>query len=262
MIEPFVLRALLAGIGLAIISAPLGAVIVWNRMSYFGETVAHSCLLGIALGLYFNINFSVSIFLCAFFVSIFLVFFEKIKIIPFDSILGLTHHGALSLGILATSLLSGGSVDLVGYLFGDIFSVTNTDLYVILVSGSVLLLAIFFMWDSLLRIVLNEELAIAEGVSVQSVKAGFILVLGLTIAMAIKIVGALLTISFLIVPVVAARPFAKTPERMVFISSLIGILSVLFGLWISYNIDVPGGAAIVLCMTLFATLSLFMFRRF
>lgn len=260
MIDPFLVRALLAGIGLAIISAPLGSVVVWNRMSYFGETVAHACLLGIALGLFLNVNLTFSVLLCALFTCFFLVFFERVKFIPFDSALGLTHHGALALGIFATSLLGGGSVDLLGYLFGDIFSVTNNDLWIILTCGSVLLSIILLMWQSLLRIALNEELALAEGVPVKRVKTGFILILGVAIAIAIKIVGTLLTISFLIVPVVAARPLSKTPEHVVLIASLIGILSVFLGMYLSYNFDVPGGAAIVLSMIFAAIVSLCCFR--
>lgn len=255
------MRAVLVGIALAVITAPLGSLVVWNRMSYFGETVSHACLLGIAIGVFLNINLTFSVLLCALFTCFFLVSFERVKIIPFDSVLGLTHHGALALGIFAASLLGGGSVDLLGYLFGDIFSVTNSDILVILVCGTFLLFFIFSMWQSLLRIALNEELALAEGVPVKRVKTGFILILGVAISIAIKIVGTLLTISFLIVPAVAARPFSRAPEHVVLISIFIGILSVVFGLVVSYNFDVPGGAAIVLSMISAAFVSLFCFGR-
>ena len=120
MIEPFLLRALLAAIGLAIIAAPLGSLVVWNRMAYFGETVAQASLIGIALALAFNMNLTVSVVLVTLAVAALLIALSQQKLVPLDSILGLMHHGALALGVIATSMLRGPTVDLMGYLFGEI----------------------------------------------------------------------------------------------------------------------------------------------
>lgn len=256
MIEPFLFRALLGGMCIAIISAPLGSLLVWNRMSYFGETVAHSTLLGIAFGLLLHVNLTMSVLFFSLIISLLLVFLERIKIVPFDAMLGLTHHGALVLGVLLMIFVRGGSIDLLGYLFGDIYSVTTVDLWIILICGTLLLIVIGIMWQPLLRTSLNEELAIAEGVPVKWVRTFLIITLGLAVSTCIKIVGILLAIAFLIVPVVAVRPFAKTPEHVVVVSCFVGIISVIVGLGISYNMDIPGGVAIVLCMVCIATLSL------
>jgi zinc transport system permease protein len=256
VIEPFLLRALLAAIGLAIIAAPLGSLVVWNRMAYFGETVAQASLIGIALALAFDMNLTLSVVLVTLAVAALLIGLSQQKLVPLDSILGLMHHGALALGVIATSMLRGPTVDLMGYLFGDIYAVTTGDLYWIYGGGLLVLVVLSRLWQPLLRLAVHEDLAAAEGVDRGWVKALFIVLLAVTIAIAIKIVGALLIIAFLIVPAVAARPFSATPERMVIVAGLVAVASVVAGLSLSATIDAPGGPAIVLVMALVAGLSL------
>ncbi len=256
MIEPFLVNALVAGLVLAIVAAPLGCVVVWSRMSYFGETVAQSSLVGVAIGLMLHSDLTASVIVTTMTVAGLLILIGRQKVLPLDSILGLTHHGTLALGVIATSLLRGPSVDLMGYLFGDVFAIAGQDLYWIFGGGAVVLGVMWWLWQPLLRLSIHEELAIAEGVPAGAARAGFIVLLALTIAVAMKIVGALLAIAFLVVPAVAARPLASTPERMVAIAALVGIIGVLGGLGLSANFDAPGGPSIVLVMTVIATLSL------
>lgn len=256
MIEPFLLRALAAGIGLAIIAAPLGAILVWNRMAYFGETVAQASLVGVALGLLLNIDVTISVIITTLAVASLLIVLGRQKLVPLDAILGLTHHGTLALGVIATALIAGPSVDLMGYLFGDVFAVTEGDLWLIYGGGAVVLTVMAWLWQPLLRVAVHEELASAEGVPSRRVRAAFIVVLALTIAIAMKIVGVLLAIAFLIVPIVAARPFAATPEGLVVTAATVGAASVALGLAFSSNVDAPGGPSIVLCMALIAGVSL------
>jgi zinc transport system permease protein len=256
VIEPFLLRALAAGVGLAIIAAPLGAILVWNRMAYFGETVAQASLVGVALGLLLQIDVTVSVIVTTLAVAGLLIVLGRQKLVPLDAILGLTHHGTLALGVIATTLLAGPSVDLMGYLFGDVFAVTSTDLWLIYGGGAVVLAVMAALWQPLLRVAVHEELASAEGVASRRIRAAFIVVLALTIAIAMKIVGVLLAIAFLIVPIVAARPFAATPEGLVGAAAAVGAISVALGLTLSANADAPGGPSIVLCMALIAGLSL------
>ncbi|MDX2158198.1 MAG: metal ABC transporter permease [Hyphomicrobiaceae bacterium] len=256
MLEPFVLRALAAAIGLAIIAAPLGSLIVWNRMSYFGETVAQASLIGIALALIFSIDMTASVMLVTLAVAGILILLGRQKIVPVDAILGLMHYGALALGVIATSMVKGPPVDLMAYLFGDIFAVTESDLYWIYGGGIVVLSLMAWIWQPLLRLAVHEELATAEGVERTAVKATFLVLLSLTIAVAIKVVGALLVVAFLIIPAVAARPLASTPERMAVTAAGIAILSVVLGLELSVSYDAPGGPAIVLTMAVMAGASL------
>ncbi len=254
--EPYLLRALAAGVGLAIVAAPLGCFVVWNRMAYFGETVAQASLLGVALGLMFQLDLTISVLLVALAVAGLLILAGRQTAVPVDSILGLMHFGALAAGVIATALVRGPSVDLMGYLFGDVFAVTGSDLMWVYGGGALALAAMAWLWSSLLRLAVHEELAAAEGVSRDRVRIAFTLVLALTIAIGMKIVGILLVIAFLIVPSVAARPFSSTPERMALLAALTGIASTTLGLGLSLYTDAPGGPSIVLVMALLAGLSL------
>jgi zinc transport system permease protein len=252
MIEPYLLRALVAGLVLVLIAAPLGSVVVWNRMSYLGETMAQASLLGIALGLLLKIDMTLSVLAVTVAAAFLLISLTRQQIVTVDSVLGLLHHGFLALGIIAIAAVKGQSVDLIGYLFGDIFAVSKSDLIWISIIALVVIAAMTYLWSPLIRLALHEDLARAEGVNALRIKTAFALLLALTIAVAIKVVGILLAIAVLIVPAIAARPFSKTPEGMVLVAAIVGAAGVLTGLGLSLNFDVPGGPAIVLVMTVAA----------
>lgn len=256
VLEPFLMRALAAGIGLAIVAAPLGCFVVWNRLAYFGETVAQASLLGVALALAFQLDVTMSVIAVALIVALVLIGLGLQTIVGFDSLLGLLHHVSLAAGIIAASLASGTSVDLMGFLFGDVLSVTVEDLIWIFTGGALVLGSVVWYWQPLLRTAVHEELAAAEGVEPKRVRAIFTVLLALTIAVSMKIVGVLLVMAFLVVPAVAARPVSTTPERMVVIAALIAMLSVVGGLAASTQFDVPAGPSIVLAMASLAMLTL------
>jgi zinc transport system permease protein len=254
-LEPFLLRALAAALALAVVAAPLGSLVIWNRMAYFGETVSQASLIGIALGLALGLDITAPVIFVTLVVAGLLILLSRQKIVPLDAILGLMHHGALALGVILTLGLSGPAVDLMSYLFGDLFAVTTTDLYWVYGGGALVLAVLAWLWQPMLRLAVHEELASAEGVDRDMIKAIFIVLLSLTIAIAIKIVGALLVIAFLIVPAVAARPLSATPERMALLAAAIAALSVILGISLSLNFDVPGGPSIVLFMAVIAGVS-------
>ena len=253
--EPFLLRAIAAALALAVVAAPLGSLVIWNRMAYFGETIAQASLIGIALALFLGVEITAPVIFATLVMAGLLIGLSRQKIVPLDAVLGLLHHGALALGVILTLSLTSGVADLMGFLFGDILAVTGADLYWIYGGGALVLAVLAWLWQPLLRLAVHEELASAEGVNRGVVRSIFIVLLSLTIAIAIKIVGALLVIAFLIVPAVAARPFASTPERMVALAAAVGVTSVGLGLWGSLTVDVPAGPAIVLVMALIAGVS-------
>lgn len=254
--EPYLLRAFIAALGLAVIAAPLGCFVVWNRMSYFGETIAQAGLLGVALGLLLQVDLTVSVVTITVLTALALVVLTRQRLVPIDSVLGLLHHGALALGVIAIASLTGQSVDLMGYLFGDIFAVSTSDLWRIAAIGLGVAVAMVWLWQPLIRMSVHDDLARAEGLHSTTQRTLFIVLLAVVIAVAIKIVGILLAIAFLIVPVVAARPFARNPEAMVGVSAVIGCACVIAGLLLSTRADIPGGPAIVLVMTIAAAVSL------
>jgi zinc transport system permease protein len=254
--DPFVWRALLAAVGLAIIAAPLGCIVVWRRMSYVGETLAQAGLLGVALGLAARIDLTLAVVIAAIAAAGVLTLLGRQQMVPLDSALGLTHHATLALGIVAISLAKGPGIDLMSYLFGDVFAVTDADLIWIYVGGAVVLGVVFYLWKPLVRLSLHEDLATAEGVNPRLSRGAFDLMLAIVIAVAMKIVGVLLVMAFLVVPAVAARPLSGTPGRMAILAAAIAILSVVLGLWLSLSSDIPGGPAIVLAMCAIAAISL------
>ena len=247
--QSFLLRALLAGFALALIAAPLGCFVIWRRMAYFGETIAQSGLIGIAAGLMLSLNLTASVLVVAFLVSLLLIVLSRQSVLPFDSLLGLIAHAALAIGVIVASLVRGPQVDMMGYLFGDIFAVNIQDLVWILGGGGTVLAAMVWLWRPLLATAVHEELAAAEGVDTRTAKAAFIILLAITIAIAMKIVGVLLTIAFLIIPGSAARPLAETPEQMALLAAVLGLMGVAGGLYMSVALDTPGGPSIVVVLT-------------
>lgn len=254
--EPFLLRALLAGVALGIIAAPLGCLVVWRRMSYFGSTVAHAGLLGVALGIFLGIDLTLGVILVSVAVAVQLALLQRQTLVPADSLLGLLSHAALALGLIAASKLSGQRLDLMGYLFGDILAVTRTDLMWMLVGGVPILAVTWWLWPTLVASSVHAELAAAEGRDTRLAEAALMLILAFTVAVAMKIVGVLLIVAFLIMPAVAARPFAATPESMVAMSGVIGVACTIAGLLLSMAVDIPAGPGIVMILSLASVVSI------
>lgn len=249
-IPEFMLMALLGGIGLAIISAPLGVFMVWQRQSYFGATLAHSALLGISVGLVLDIDLTASVIFISLLVAAAIFAFSHYKQLSSDTLLGILAHSSLAFGLILISLQDNIQIDLMGYLFGDILSINTTDLALIIFTSLLIFLFYLKNWNALLNLTLNNELAQVEGVKVKWVQLQFVLLLAFMIALSMKIVGVLLVTSLLIIPAAAARRLSRSPEQMLFVSIVIGIMSILLGLWSSYQYDLPTGPAIVVAATL------------
>jgi zinc transport system permease protein len=226
----FLWRALLGGVGVALIAGPLGCFIVWRRMAYFGDSLAHSALMGIALGFLLGVDLTIGIIATCIAVALFLVGLQRQKRLTPDTLLVILSHSALSIGLIAISFTPGLRVDLTGYLFGDILAVSRTDLVWIYGGGALILAALAVIWRPLLGITVHEDLARAEGVAVEWIQLAFVLLIAVTIALAMKVIGVLLVSALLIIPAATARRFARTPEQMAIGASAIGTVAVLAGL--------------------------------
>jgi zinc transport system permease protein len=247
--DDFLIFALAAGIGVALVAGPLGCFVVWRRMSYFGAALSHSALLGVALGLLTGVNPMVGIVAVCVAIAVMLARLEHDRRFAADTILGILAHGALALGLVAVAFLETVRVDLMGYLFGDILSVTGNDLAWIYGGGAACLAVLAVIWKPLLAMSIQEELAQVEGVPVRRVRLLFMLTIAFVIAVAMKVVGVLLIVSMLIIPAAVARRFAATPEQMAAFAALAGCVSVAGGLFASSRIDIPAGPAIVVVAT-------------
>jgi len=243
----FFLFALTAGIALACVCGPLGCFIVWRRMSFFGDTLAHSALLGIAIGLATGSDPQFSILVSGLVLAALLAALERRALAATDPLLGILAHSSLAVGVVFIALTDGARVNLEAYLFGDLLTIDQRSLNWILLIAAAAGLAIFRFWNDLLSTTVHAELAEVEGVNVERTRLMLIGLTALTVSVALKIVGVLLITSLLIIPPATAQRFAKTPEKMAFLAIAIGIFSVLTGLAGAFQLDTPVGPTIVVC---------------
>ncbi len=250
--DEFVVTALLAGIALALVAAPLGCVVVWRRMAYFGDTLAHAALLGVALSIAMQMLPIIGVTLIGITLASLLYLLEQQRDLSTDTLLGILSHTALAIGLVVVSVLqaNGQVINLMAYLFGDILAIDKTELWW-MYAGVVLILAVYYrLWSSLVSISVNEELARIDGVKVDRDKFIFMLLLAMVIAVAINVVGILLVTALLIIPAASARLFVHSPQQMVFISIVFAIVAVTGGLFSSLQWDIPAGPSIVVMASL------------
>ena len=257
----FLIYALVSGIALALVAGPLGSFVVWRRMAYFGDTLSHSALFGVALGLLFEVSPSLMVLAVCLLLALFMVLIQQKQPLASDTLLGIMAHSSLAVGLVTLSFMPNVRVDLMGYLFGDLLAISITEMQ-LMVAGSLVVLALLaYFWRSLLALTVDEELARVEGLPVAGLRLVLMLLIALVIAVAMKVVGVLLITSLLIIPAASAQKHAKSPEQMALIASLIGVGSVLGGLWMSWNLDTPAGPSIVVCAAACFILSFSIPRR-
>ncbi len=252
----FIVVALMAGCIVALMAGPLGSFAVWRRMAYFGDTLAHSALTGVAFGLILSVNVNIAVTLFCLMLALLLVLLQHNRTIATDTLLGILSHSMLALGLVVVSVFSDGRVDLYAYLFGDLLSVTTEDLVTIAITAAIILPMTFWLWRPLISITVHEELAQVEGVPVALVRTALMLMMALLIAVAMKVVGVLLITALLIIPSAASRRLVKTPEQMAISASIIGMLAIGAGLGASFYWDTPAGPSAVLCASLMFAASL------
>ncbi len=243
--DDFLIRAFLGGLGVALVAGPIGSFIVWRRMAYSGEALAHSSLLGVAIGVVTGINLNLAILAVCAGLAVILVLLQGQRLLASDTVLGILSSTALGLGMVVISFLGGARVDLMALLFGDILLISGRDLALIYGGGVLALAVLTVLWRHLLALTVHEDLARIEGVPTGLVRMVFMLLVAMVIAVSIKIVGVLLIIAMLIIPAATARRLAASPEQMAALAALIGGLAVGLGLWGSWNWDTPSGPSIV-----------------
>ena len=252
----FLLYALLAGLALALVAGPLGSFVVWRRMAYFGDTLSHSALFGVAIGLLLDVQPALAVVVSSLLLAWLLVTLQQRQPLASDTVVCILAHSILSLGLVMLSFMDSVRVDLMGYLFGDLLSVTGTDLAGILAGSTLVVLGLLWLWRPLLAMTVDEELARVEGIPVAGVGLALMLLIALVIGVAMKIVGVLLITSLLIIPAATAQRHARSPEQMALIATLLGMASVCAGLAMSWYLDTPAGPSIVVCAAAWFILSL------
>lgn len=245
MFDDFFSRALIGGFGVAFVAGPLGCFIIWRRLAYFGDTLSHSALLGVAIALLLELNITLSVFIVSVLVALMLLLLQKRASLSSDALLGLLAHSVLAIGLVVLAFMSWVRVDLMGFLFGDILAITTVDLALIWGGGAVVLAILAKIWKALFAATVSYDLALAEGGKPDQVNLVFMVLMAAVIAVSMKIVGVLLITALLIIPAAAARRFATSPEQMAVVAIILGIVSVYIGLNGSLEFDTPAGPSIV-----------------
>ena len=245
MFDDFFSRALIGGFGVAIVAGPLGCFIIWRRLAYFGDTLSHSALLGVAIALLLELNITLSVFIVSVLVALMLLVLQKRASLSSDALLGLLAHSVLAIGLVVLAFMTWVRVDLMGFLFGDILAITTVDLALIWGGGAVVLAFLAKIWRALFAATVSYDLALAEGGKPDQVNLVFMVLMAAVIAVSMKIVGVLLITALLIIPAAAARRFASSPEQMAVVAIILGIVSVYIGLNGSLEFDTPAGPSIV-----------------
>ena len=257
ILDDFFVRALVAGIGMAIVAGPLGCFVIWRRLAYFGDTLAHSGLLGVTIGFILNIDLSLSVFVISGIIAFFLLVLQKKTKLAGDSLLGLLAHSSLAIGLVFIAILSSIRFDLMGLLLGDILSVSINDILIIWFGGGLLLLVLFFIWKSLFAATISYDLAKAEGMSPELSNYLFTILLAGIIAISIKMIGVLLITGLLLIPPAMSRNFSNSPKQMIIFSIIGGVISVIIGLFCSLQLNTPSGPSIIVASMILFVLSLF-----
>ena len=253
MLDDFFVRALIGGIGVALVAGPLGCFIVWRRMAYFGDTMAHAALLGVALALLLEIHITAGVFAITAAVAFALLLLQRQHALPTDALLGILSHSTLALGLVMVAFMAWVRIDLLSYLFGDLLAVSRLDIALIYGGGAAVLAILAAVWRPLLAGTVSEELAAAEALHPERARLIFMLLMAGVIAIAMKIVGILLITSLLVIPAATARRFATGPEQMALLAAATGALAVGLGLFGSLEFDTPSGPSVVV-----AALALFL----
>ena len=261
MIDSFILNALIAGICVSIIAGGLGCFIVWRKMAYFGDSLSHSSLFGIAIGIVLGFNATIGTFITCLIFATLLTFLQNKKILSNDTLLGILAHASLSIGIIAISL-SNQYINLDAYLFGDILTVTKEETLWFISAAIFVSCMLFLIWEKLVLITINENIAIAEKINIKLIQSLFLVLLVIFVATCVRIVGILLITSMLIIPAAAARQISRSPGKMAIVSGLLGIISILVGVYLSIIADIPTGPSIIFVLTAIFALILLSIRRY
>jgi zinc transport system permease protein len=259
--EDFIFRALIAALGISVIAGSLGCFVIWKRMSYFSESISHSALLGVSLGLVSGLGLHWGLLITSLIFSVLMVVLQQTRFLSNDAILGIFSHLALSLGIVILSFVGGANTDYFALLFGDILAITMPDIIWIYAVLAVVITLLMIFWQRLLLLTLSEELGVSQGLNPTFYQLLFMLMIALSVSISVQIVGILLITSLLIIPPAVARMLARSPLSMVFLSIGVAIIAVLMGIGASMFYDLATGPAIVIALGILFIISQLLPRK-
>jgi zinc transport system permease protein len=255
-LDDFLVRSVIAGLIMVTIAAPMGCLMVWQRLAFLSDTLGHAAVMGVGLGLLFQVEPLFGVLAVAL-----LIVFALNRVTRFNSALSETtlaiiSHTGLAGGIILVGLLPAQSVNLEAILFGDLLATTLGDLTRLLVTTVLLLLVLRHYWRSFVAISVSREIAQAEGIEVRKIQLLMYIMIALLVAVMMKVMGVLLIAAMLVIPTSSARLFSRSPEQMVVVSGLYGLGALAGGITTSFHFDWQTGPAIVVCATILLLITL------
>ena len=261
-LDDFLLRSIFAGLIMVTIAAPMGCLMVWQRLAFLSDTLGHAAVLGVGVGLMLQLLPIVGVLAVAL-----LIVFSLSRVSSFNSALSETtlaiiSHTGLAGGIILVGLLPAGRVNLEAILFGDLLATTPADLLSLLLTTLLLLVLLAYHWRGFVALSVSREIAQAEGIEVRKLQFLMYAMIALLVAVMMKVMGVLLIAAMLVIPTTSARLFSRSPEQMVLISALYGIGALAGGIASSFHFDWQTGPAIVVNATVLLLLTLALTRWF
>ena len=262
---------LIAPLVLAVIAGPVGCLIVWRRMAYFGDAIAHSALLGVAVGLFIGFAPNIGVALISAFFAVLLVYLQHRRKLSIDTLLGILAHGALALGLLLvfwSAVETGHGVHneaehkidphqlLETYLLGSLENISMHQNISLIIGAIVIGVILKLIWEPLILMTLNMDLARAEGVPTLRLQYIMMGIMTSLVVMGMQITGVLFISSLLIIPAAAARQISTTPEKMIIWAIIFAFSGVSIGYLASKLADLPPGPAIISTITTIFIISL------
>ena len=260
-LDDFLVRSILAGLMMVSIAAPMGCLMVWQRLAFLSDTLGHAAVLGVGIGLLLEVNPMFGVL-----AVVILIVFSLSQVANFNNALSETtlaiiSHTGLAGGLILLGALPSNSVSLEAILFGDLLATTRSDLLMILVTTLILLVLLIRHWRPFVALSVSREIAQAEGISVRKEQFLMYMMIALLVAVLMKVMGVLLIAAMLVIPTTSARLLSQNPEQMVWFSAAFGILSLAGGITGSFQFDWQTGPSIVLSATIFLVVTLLVTRQ-
>ena len=242
------LNAVITVFGISIGVGPIGSFVLWKKLSYFGDTIAHSALLGVTLAMIMHVHHIIGILLIATLPSLMLLqlrnYYTK------DMLFNITSNSSLALASIILSIIPLSNTNVItSMLFGDVLAIDYSDIIVLYIATISIATIIACQWKKWLLITISTDLAIVAKLNTKILEIEFMILLSILIAVSINIIGILLITSLLIIPAATARVIIKTPIQMIVLSSILCFTSSICGLFASYTFDIPAGPSIIMMST-------------
>jgi zinc transport system permease protein len=257
----FMQKAFIVGITVSLISGIVSVFVVLRKMSFIGAGISHAAFGGVAIGFFAGVNPVITAIIYSIAVALGIELVSRKGKVSEDASIGIFFASSMALGIVLISLSKEYTVDLFGYLFGNILAITDGEAVLSLLVAAIVITVILLFLKEIFITTYNEEIARVSGISVRAVNTMFLIVLSTSIVICIKIVGIILVSALLVIPGATAQLFAKNLYLMIATSCGIAVISTVLGLILSYELDIAPGGSIVLTATAIFLLALLVKKR-